>query len=156
RLWHRRRPSTLPSSVGDTARAGAADRPPRPQECEVSVLFVDIRGYSTLATDCDAATLFSTVNRYTETVSQIVSRHGGSVLEFHGDGLMALFGAPRPLAGRARATVEAGRAIVAALHSAAPRPCAGLPFSVGIGIATGRDCVGTIRAGERVIWTAIG
>src|SRR5215470_15563457 len=66
RRWHRRRPSTLPRGVGDTARAGAEDRPPRPQECEVSVLFVDIRGYSTLAKDCDATTLFSTVNRYTE------------------------------------------------------------------------------------------
>ena len=71
-------------------------------EREVTVLFVDIRGYTGFAESRRAEEIFSTVNRYTETVSQIVQRHGGSVVEFNGDGMMAVFGAPRELAHKER------------------------------------------------------
>jgi len=129
-----------------------------PRECEVSVLFVDIRGYTAFAEGCDAADLFMTVNWYTETVSQIVQHYGGSVVEFHGDGLMAVFGAPNPLPEKARAAVEAGRAIITAMSSVtAGVPNAGsVPVSVGIGIATGKAFVGNIQTADRMIWTAIG
>jgi hypothetical protein len=65
------------------------------RETEVSILFVDIRGYTTYAEDKSAAEVFSTVNRYTDTVSRIIRAHGGTVVEFDGDGMMAVFGAPR-------------------------------------------------------------
>jgi class 3 adenylate cyclase len=61
-------------------------------ESDVSILFVDIRGYTTYAEDKPAAEVFSTVNRYTETVSRIVRAYGGTVVEFNGDGMMAVFG----------------------------------------------------------------
>jgi class 3 adenylate cyclase len=127
-------------------------------EREVSVLFVDIRGYTAFSESRKAEEIFSTVNRYTETVSQIVQRHAGSVVEFNGDGMMAVFGAPRELVHKERAAVEAGREIVAAVGA--------LPFdtsegtktrlSVGVGIATGEAFVGNIRAVDRMIWSAIG
>jgi class 3 adenylate cyclase len=75
-------------------------------EREVSVLFVDIRGYTSFSESRRAEEIFSTVNRYTETVSQIVQNHAGSVVEFNGDGMMAVFGAPRELAHKERAAVE--------------------------------------------------
>jgi adenylate cyclase len=93
------------------------------------------------------------VNRYTETVSQIVQRHGGSVVEFNGDGMMAVFGAPRELAHKERAAVEAGREIVAAVGALRVD---GAQLSVGVGIATGEAFVGNIRAVDRMIWSAIG
>ena len=68
------------------------------RESDVSILFVDIRGYTSYAEDRPAAEVFSTVNRYTETVSRVVRAHGGTVVEFNGDGMMAVFGAPAPLA----------------------------------------------------------
>lgn len=123
-------------------------------EREVSVLFVDIRGYTDFAQSRKAEEIFSAVNRYTETVSQIVQRHGGSVVEFNGDGMMAVFGAPRELAHKERAAVEAGCEIVAAVVA--------LPvgdeetLSVGVGIATGEAFVGNIQAVDRMIWSAIG
>jgi len=76
---------------------------------------VDIRGYTRVAESRNAEEIFSTVNRYTETVSQIVQKHAGSVVEFNGDGMMAVFGAPRELAHKERAAVEAGREIVEAV-----------------------------------------
>jgi class 3 adenylate cyclase len=127
-------------------------------EKEVSVLFVDIRGYTGLSEGREAEEIFSTVNRYTETVSQIVQKHSGSVVEFNGDGMMAVFGAPRELAHKERAAVEAGRELVEAVGAlrfeGAESDSAKL--SVGIGIATGEVFVGNVQAVDRLIWSAIG
>jgi adenylate cyclase len=122
-------------------------------EREVTVLFVDIRGYTGFAESRRAEEIFSTVNRYTETVSQLVQRHAGGVVEFNGDGMMAVFGAPRELAHKERAAVEAGREIVAAVGALRVD---GAQLSVGVGIATGEAFVGNIRAVDRTIWSAIG
>jgi class 3 adenylate cyclase len=123
-------------------------------EREVSVLFVDLRGYVGFAESRRSEEIFSTVNRYTETISQIVQRHAGSVVEFNGDGMMAVFGAPRELAHKERAAVEAGREIVDAVG--ALRVGGDETLSVGVGIATGEAFVGNIQAVDRMIWSAIG
>ncbi|MCH7707351.1 MAG: GAF domain-containing protein [Myxococcales bacterium] len=127
-------------------------------KCEVSVLFVDIRGYTAYSQARGAEEIFSLVNQYTETVSKIVRQHAGSVVEFNGDGMMAVFGAPHELVAKERAAVEAGRAILAAMGSlrvtGAGQPSQ--PLSVGVGIATGEAFVGNIHAVDRLIWSAIG
>ncbi len=127
-------------------------------ERDVSVLFVDIRGYTSFSESRGAEEIFSTVNRYTEAVSQIVQRHAGSVVEFNGDGMMAVFGAPRQLAHKERAAVEAGREIVEAVAALTLEDASGGPtkLSVGVGIATGEAFVGNIQAVDRMIWSAIG
>ena len=123
-------------------------------EREVSVLFVDLRGYVGFSESRRSEEIFSTVNRYTETISQIVQRHAGSVVEFNGDGMMAVFGAPRELAHKERAAVEAGREIVDAVGALSVEGRETL--SVGVGIATGEAFVGNIQAVDRMIWSAIG
>jgi class 3 adenylate cyclase len=127
-------------------------------EREVSVLFVDIRGYSAFSESRKAEEIFSAVNRYTETVSQIVRKHGGSVVEFNGDGMMTVFGAPRALDQKERAAVAAGREIVAAVEAIpiGEGEGAATKLSVGVGIATGEAFVGNIQAVDRMIWSAIG
>jgi len=129
-----------------------------PSEREVSVLFVDIRGYTSFAEPRGAEEIFSTINRYTGAVSEIVRKHGGSVVEFNGDGMMAVFGAPRDLPHKERAAVDAGRKIVTAVALLwLTDPQAGdAELSVGVGIATGEAFVGSIRAADRMIWSAIG
>ena len=116
-------------------------------EREVTVLFVDLRGYTSLAEQRGAEEIFSTLNEYTETVSRLVRERGGTVVEFHGDGLMAVFGAPRPLEAKERAAVEAARDVLGALAGR---------LEVGIGVATGLAFVGNLRAADRLIWSAIG
>jgi class 3 adenylate cyclase len=127
-------------------------------EREVSVLFVDIRGYTSFSETRKAEEIFSTVSRYTETVSEIVRKHGGSVVEFNGDGMMTVFGAPREIAHKERAAVEAGREIVEAVASLTVEKSQGgsTKLSVGVGIATGEAFVGNIKAVDRMIWSAIG
>ncbi len=145
----------VPGAVADTLAAGD-DLDLEAGERDVTVLFVDIRGYTSFAESRRAQEIFSTVNRYTETVSHLVREHGGSVVEFNGDGLMAVFGAPRALGAKERAAVEAGRAIVAAVADLDAEGGAAAPLAVGVGIATGPGFVGNIRAVDRLIWSVIG
>jgi len=125
------------------------------RESDVSVLFVDMRGYTTYAEDTPAADVFSAINRYTATVSRIVRVHGGTVVEFNGDGMMAVFGAPTPLAEKEREAIAAGREIVLSVHSLALGG-GEEPLRVGIGIATGKAFVGNIQSIDRLIWSAVG
>jgi class 3 adenylate cyclase len=125
------------------------------EEREVTVLFVDIRGYTGFSEPREAEEIFHTVNRYTDTVSQLVQARGGVVVEFHGDGMLAVFGAPDEVPMKERTAVEAARAVVAAVAEL-PRPGAGAALSVGVGIATGPAFVGNIQAADRFIWTVIG
>jgi class 3 adenylate cyclase len=125
------------------------------REREVSVLFVDIRGYTSFSEGRAAAEIFGTVNAYTETVSRIVREHGGAVVEFNGDGMMAVFGAPRELPAKEDAAVRAGLVMLTAIPDV-PREGALGGLRVGVGVATGPAFVGNIRAADRFIWTAIG
>jgi class 3 adenylate cyclase len=143
----------VPGAVASQLERGEAVTP---RELEISVLFVDIRGYTSLAEGMQAHEIFSTVNRYTETVSSLARRHGGSVVEFNGDGMMVVFGAPEPLACKERAAVEAGREIVAAVAAIPAGEARPERLDVGVGIATGTAFVGSIRSADRLIWSAIG
>jgi class 3 adenylate cyclase len=126
-------------------------------EREVTVLFVDIRGYIGFSEARETEEIFDTVNRYTEMVSQVVRRRGGSVVEFHGDGLLAVFGAPDALARKERAAVQVGCEIVAAMATLpAPAATNHPTLSVGVGIGTGPAFVGNIQSSDRFIWTVIG
>ena len=122
-------------------------------EREVSVLFVDVRGYTSFAERRAAPEIFASVNRFTGTVSDVVLRHGGVVVEFNGDGMMAVFGAPRPLPRKEESALRAAREIaveVGALESEGTR------LSVGVGVASGPAFVGSVRAVDRHIWSALG
>jgi class 3 adenylate cyclase len=134
----------VPGAVAEELDAG---RELVPNEREVSVLFVDIRGYTGFSESRGSDEIFSTLNVYTEKVSRLVREHGGSIVEFNGDGMMAVFGAPRALERKERAAVEAAREVVNALAGT---------LAVGVGIATGPAFVGNIRAADRLIWSAVG
>jgi adenylate cyclase len=130
--------------VADRVLAGDALAP---SEREVTVLFVDIRGYTGMAERLAAEDVFATLNEHTERVSRIVQESGGTIVEFNGDGMMAVFGAPEALEKRERRSVEAAREIV---DSMPPH------LSVGVGVATGLAFVGSIRSTDRLIWSAVG
>lgn len=134
----------VPGAVAEKVLRGEALAP---GEREVTVLFVDVRGYTRIAEGLRPEDVFATLNEHTERVSSIVRENGGTVVEFNGDGMMVVFGAPEPLARKELHAVEAARRIVDSMPAA---------LSVGIGVATGTDYVGSIRAADRAIWTAVG
>jgi class 3 adenylate cyclase len=122
-------------------------------EREVSVLFVDVRGYTSFAESRAAPEIFAGVNRYTQAVSDVVLRHGGVVVEFNGDGMMAVFGAPRALPRKEESAVRAAREMSDAVGGL---EIEGTRLSVGVGVASGPAFVGSVRAVDRNIWSALG
>ena len=121
------------------------------------MLFVDIRGYTTYPEAQAVGTVFSTINRYTEAVSAVIQRRGGTVVEFLGDGFMAVFGAPDPLPDHARVSVQAACEVVATVrHLALGAADGDAPIGVGVGIASGQAFVGNIRTSDRFVYTAVG
>ncbi len=129
-----------------------------PGERDVSVLFVDIRGYTPFSEGQQPDAIFAAISQYTELVSRVVDEHGGSVVEFHGDGLMAVFGAPRPLDQKEPCAVRAAREIARAIPNLDVRRDDGTPhrLDVGLGIATGPAYVGPLNTADRAIWSALG
>src|SRR5262249_15126623 len=122
-------------------------------EREVTVLFVDIRGYTGFSEEREAEEIFRTVNRYSETVSRCVAARGGVVIEFSGDGVLAVFGAPDEAPMKERAAVQATREILAAMAKLpAPGGDGGPTLSVGVGIATGPAFCGTVQSADRSVW----
>jgi class 3 adenylate cyclase len=126
-------------------------------ERDVSVLFVDIRGHTTYCENQAAGAVFSVINRFTEAVSAVIQRRGGTVVEFLGDGLMAVFGAPEPHPHHARVAVQAACEVVATVRSLALGGADGdRAITVGVGIASGQAFVGNIQASDRLVYTAVG
>ncbi len=132
---------------GDTLETGERD---------VSVLFVDIRGYTALTDGRRAEDVFSIINRYTETVSTIVKECGGVIVEFNGDGMMAVFGAPIPIDQKERSAVIAAKRLADGVPRVASASAGAKPVAVGVGVATGPAFVGNIEAADRTIWSAVG
>ena len=145
----------VPASIATRLVQG---RYPEAGERVVSVLFADLRGYTSLSEGRRAEEIFSTVSRYTEAVSDAVTGHGGTVVEFNGDGMMAVFGAPDPLPDKELRALAAARRVVDEVGAISwPRGEAQeTPLQVGVSVATGPAYVGAIRSVDRYIWSAIG
>ncbi len=126
---------------------------------DVTILFSDIRGYTTLTENLGAAEVVSLLNQYFETMVEAVFNYEGTLDKFIGDALMAVFGAPLPLTEN-----HAWRAVQAALDmrqrlaefnqrriiQAQPQ------IHIGIGISSGEVVSGNIGSQKRMDYTVIG
>jgi class 3 adenylate cyclase len=154
-----RRTETLRDALRRYVPEPVAARLARGEEMEggtrqASVLFVDVRGFTTYSAGREVEVVFSAISRHTEMISEAIARHGGIVVEFLGDGVMAVFGAPEPAPEPAREAVAAAREIVVSARRLDGGEAAGA--AVGVGIATGPVFVGNIRTSDRLIYTALG
>jgi class 3 adenylate cyclase len=123
----------------------------RGEEIEASILFLDVRGFTAFAERASAQQLVARLNELYEKVVPVIERHGGHANKFVGDGLLAVFGAPKRHPDHAARAVAAAREIARLL-----RVGAGEHLRVGLGVNTGRVVVGTIGGGGRRDFTVIG
>ena len=106
----------------------------------VTILMSDIRGYTALAETTPPAQLAAQLNEHRQAMNEAVLAHGGTVMQYVGDAVMAVFGAPEPLDGHetralaAAARMHASQDALNAAWAGQGRP----PFGLGIGLSTGQ------------------
>jgi class 3 adenylate cyclase len=117
-------------------------------EYKTSVLFVDMRAYSAFAEKIPTGSAFARISDYVSTVTEIVRRRGGHIMQFYGDGLLIIFGGPFEKESMEERALQAAKEIVVELLPAGEH--AGTSGNgadgvrVGIGVATGQVTVGTV------------
>jgi adenylate cyclase len=126
----------------------------------VTVLFSDIRGFTTFSETRPPEEVLEILNRYHEEMTEAVMGHGGTLISFIGDGIMAVFGAP------IEQPDHADRAMASALEMLAVRlprfnewmleRGVDEPFRIGIGLNSGPVMAGNIGSRRRLDYTAIG
>jgi adenylate cyclase len=121
------------------------------EQVDVTCMFIDVRGFTPFAERTPADQVVATLNRLFEQTVPIIHAHGGRIDKFVGDGLLAVFGAPRRLADHADRAVHAARAIADAV-AAAPD----FTLSIGIGINSGPVVAGNVGGGGRFDFSVIG
>jgi adenylate cyclase len=124
----------------------------------LTVLFADIRGFTTIAERLDPEALAGLLNEFLTTMSVVIRDHRGTLDKYIGDAIMAFWGAPVADADHAGRAVTAALAMQAALPSLNARLAErGLaPIRVGIGINTGPMSVGDMGSRLRKAYTVIG
>jgi adenylate cyclase len=120
--------------------------PPEGVEVDVSLMFVDVPGFTPFAEQRSAPEVVSALNSMFEVLVPIISKHGGHVDKFVGDGLLAVFGAPENYPDHADRALAAGCEIVDA----------DTRLPVRVGINSGPVVAGTVGGAGRLNFSVIG
>ncbi|NAS22930.1 response regulator [Herbidospora sp. NEAU-GS84] len=141
----------LPGGLADRLLGDGLDRTER---LTVTVLMSDVRGYSAIAEHTDPAVLAGRLNAHRRAMNAAILREGGTVMQYVGDAVMAVFGAPDPRPGHAASAVAAARQ----MHARQRRLNDEweTPFRLGIGLCTGEVAAALLGSEERVEYTLVG
>jgi class 3 adenylate cyclase/ActR/RegA family two-component response regulator len=147
----------LPGGVAEMLRdegRGAGEA----RELVVTVLMSDIRSYSTIAEHADPSALARQLNVHRAEMNRAILGVGGTVMQFVGDAVMAVFGAPVAIEDHAGCAVRAAYAMHAAQAIVNQRwEEEGLPiFGLGIGVTTGVVAAALLGSEERLEYTMVG
>ncbi|MBL8101360.1 MAG: adenylate/guanylate cyclase domain-containing protein, partial [Anaerolineales bacterium] len=126
---------------------------------DISIIFSDIRGFTTLSEKLSPEEVVALLNPYLEAMSKVIYKHGGTVDKYEGDAIIAFFGEPVPFKDHAvralRASLDMRKALTELKDQWAKE---GRPSSIemGIGINSGEVFVGMVGSEQRINYTVIG
>jgi adenylate cyclase len=141
----------LRSSEGDARMAGAESR-------DVTLLFADIRGFTALCAGHPPPLILSLLNDYFALMTEIIDENSGTVNQFLGDAVLAVFGAPMEVVDSTRCAVRAALQMIEAIGTFNERAMelVGQPIHIGIGLQKGVVSVGVVTAQDRSFYCAAG
>ena len=125
---------------------------------EITILMADIRGFTSLAAQREPTEVVQLVNHFLSPMTDVIMRHGGTIDEFIGDAILALFGAPKPCDDHAeravRCAIDMQREMARVNEQ---NRSVNLPdVQTGIGINTGEVVVGNIGSEQRAKYGVVG
>ena len=129
-----------------------------PKRKEVTIMFSDIKSFTTYSSTMTPEEISTTLNEYFEAMTDIVFKYGGTVDKFIGDGLMVFYGAPEPQPDHALRCVRAAIEMQLKCRELKARwePVGRLPLRIRIGINTGAVVVGDLGSARRMEYTVLG
>jgi adenylate cyclase len=123
----------------------------------ISILFADIRGFSTYSENQDPEKLVEVVNTYMTIASDAIQMHQGVIDKFMGDAVMALYNTPlRPQADHALRAVRSAWSMLGDIRAYHETVSGSDRLTFGIGVHTGDAVVGNVGSPERLDYTAMG
>src|SRR5947208_11419414 len=148
--------SFVPSSVAD--RLGGEQGMELQEECEATILFSDIRGFSTLAEQLAPREVANLLARHLAAMAEVVLAHGGTIDKFAGDAVMAVFGVPDEQPDHAESALRCAVAMQARQAELNWEAWAGetQAMGMGIGVNTGTVIAGTVGGAGRPEYTVVG
>ncbi len=147
----------LPGGLAEKLRSGTQSIG-ETERVEVTVLMSDIRSYSTIAEHADPSQLAGQLNTHRAAMNQAILGAGGTVMQFVGDAVMAVFGAPFPQPDHADRAVDSAAAMHALQEGINAQWAAdGMPaFGLGIGLSSGPAAAALLGSAERLEYTLVG
>jgi adenylate cyclase len=141
------------ASAGGELRLGGVQR-------EGTVMFTDLRGFTSFAETLTPDRVIEVLNRYLSEMSDAILDHGGTLVAYMGDGIMAVFGAPIVQADHADRALSTAREMLAVrlprFNGWLREQELGEGFRMGIGLNSGRVMSGNVGSERRVEYTAVG
>jgi len=147
----------LPGGIADRLRQGRHGVG-ETERLIVTVLISDVRGYTAIAEAADPSSLAGQLTQHRTVANDAVLAEQGTVMQFVGDSVMAVFGAPEPQPDHADRALRAADAMPRAQLELNRRwDAAGLPaFELGVGLSTGLVAAALIGSSERAEYSLVG
>ncbi len=147
-----------PEIVNEILKEGTDSLGLQGKLCDIAVLFVDVRGFTTMSEKLDPETVVRILNKYLGMTSDVIHSHKGTLDKFVGDCTMAFWGAPLPQEDAVYNAVLSAMDIIKGAEevSAHFEKEIGQTLHVGVGVNYGPAVVGNIGAESRMDFTAIG
>jgi adenylate cyclase len=148
----------LPPQIADLVIASGGSNQLQGVVQPITILFADIRGFTTISEQMEARDLVQMLNEFFTSMSAVIFQCNGTLDKFVGDCIMALFGAPVPSATAARDGLQAAMGMQREMEflNQSRRQRNLSEFQIGIGLHCGPAVVGNIGSADRLQYTAIG
>jgi adenylate cyclase len=147
----------LPRNLADMIMSGEHEDFLKGHRRELTVVFVDLRGFTSFVEKTAPETVMSILREYHAAIGQLVSEYSGTLERFIGDAVMVYFNDPLPCPNHAQQAVKMAIAMRQAIDTLQHKwKKQGIELGAGIGIATGYATIGAVGFEDRLDYSAIG